>query len=56
MNLNNAAFNALGPAKSSMEVLAQKEQKFDLIFLDADKPNYTTYYKVQTCPSPKLFA
>lgn len=46
MNLNNAALNALGPAKSSMEVLAQKKQQFDLIFIDADKPSYTTYYKV----------
>lgn len=54
MNLNNAAFDALGPAKSSMEVLAQKKQKFDLIFLDADKPSYITYYKVQICPPPKL--
>lgn len=35
-----------GPAKSSMEVLAQKKQQFDLIFIDADKPSYTTYYKM----------
>lgn len=35
-----------GPAKTSLEVLAEKKQKFDLIFLDADKQNYTTYYKM----------
>ena len=37
----------VAPAQESMERLAQKKQQFDLIFLDADKPSYVQYYKVQ---------
>ena len=40
-------FFTVAPAQESMERLAQKKQQFDLIFLDADKPSYVQYYKVQ---------
>ncbi len=34
----------LGPALSSLETLPA-DQRFDLIFIDADKPNYLAYYE-----------
>nr|XP_034327017.1 probable caffeoyl-CoA O-methyltransferase 3 isoform X3 [Crassostrea gigas] len=34
-----------GPAKSSLEILAKKKEQFDIIFIDADKKGYITYYK-----------
>lgn len=36
----------IGPAKSSLEILAKKKEQFDIIFIDADKESYITYYKV----------
>ena len=33
-----------GPALESLGTLRSKEQKFDLIFIDADKENYKNYY------------
>ncbi|XP_048737361.1 uncharacterized protein LOC125652315 isoform X3 [Ostrea edulis] len=36
----------LGPAKDALEKLSDQKMEFDLIFLDADKSNYSTYYKV----------
>ena len=34
----------IGPALESLSRLKKKEQKFDLIFIDADKENYKNYY------------
>ena len=34
----------IGPAVESLSSLKKKEQKFDLIFIDADKENYKNYY------------
>ena len=34
----------IGPALESLSNLKKKEQKFDLIFIDADKENYKNYY------------
>ena len=34
----------IGPAIESLSSLKKKEQKFDLIFIDADKENYKNYY------------
>ena len=34
----------IGPALESLSSLKKKEQKFDLIFIDADKENYKNYY------------
>ena len=33
-----------GPARESINNLKKKEQKFDLVFIDADKENYKSYY------------
>lgn len=35
-----------GDAKDSIKALADKKMQFDLIFIDADKENYSVYYKV----------
>ena len=34
----------IGPALESISTLKKKEQKFDLVFIDADKENYKSYY------------
>ena len=34
----------IGPALESLSDLKKEEQKFDLIFIDADKENYKNYY------------
>ena len=34
----------IGPALESLSILKKEEQKFDLIFIDADKENYKNYY------------
>ena len=34
----------IGPALESISNLKKKEQKFDLVFIDADKENYKNYY------------
>ena len=34
----------IGPALESLSNLKKKEQKFDLVFIDADKENYKNYY------------
>ena len=34
----------IGPALESINNLKKKEQKFDLVFIDADKENYINYY------------
>ena len=34
----------IGPAIENMNNLKKKEQKFDLVFIDADKENYKNYY------------
>ncbi|XP_033759050.1 caffeoyl-CoA O-methyltransferase-like [Pecten maximus] len=35
-----------GPALKSIEEMADAGEKFDLVFIDADKDNYLNYYKV----------
>ena len=37
-----------GPALDSIKTLGEKKESFDIIFMDADKPNYENYYKVMT--------
>ena len=34
----------IGPAHESINNIKKKEQKFDLVFIDADKENYKSYY------------
>ena len=34
----------IGPALENINDLKKKEQKFDLVFIDADKENYKNYY------------
>ncbi len=34
----------IGPALDSMNYLKKSDQKFDLVFIDADKENYKNYY------------
>lgn len=34
-----------GPAIESLEKLAEKKTKFDVIFMDANKEGYVPYYK-----------
>ena len=34
----------IGPALKSISNLKRKDQKFDLVFIDADKENYKSYY------------
>ena len=34
----------IGPALESISYFKKKEQKFDLVFIDADKENYKNYY------------
>ncbi|OWF43376.1 caffeoyl-CoA O-methyltransferase-like [Mizuhopecten yessoensis] len=36
----------IGPAKDNMEQLAQEGQKFDIVFIDANKEGYLDYYKI----------
>lgn len=35
----------MGPALLSIDILTKQKQKFDLIFMDADKENYPVYYQ-----------
>lgn len=35
----------IGPALNSLEILAEKRMKFDVIYIDADKKGYVQYYK-----------
>jgi caffeoyl-CoA O-methyltransferase len=35
----------MGPALLTIEILTKQKQKFDLIFMDADKENYPIYYQ-----------
>ena len=40
----NKIKSIIGPALESINNLKKKEQKFDLVFIDADKENYKNYY------------
>ena len=40
----NKVKTIIGPALESINNLKKKEQKFDLVFIDADKENYKSYY------------
>ena len=40
----NKIKTTIGPALESISNLKTKEQKFDLVFIDADKENYKSYY------------
>ncbi|WP_354699089.1 class I SAM-dependent methyltransferase [Paraconexibacter sp. AEG42_29] len=35
----------VGPAAATLDTLADDEQQFDFVFLDADKPGYTDYFR-----------
>ena len=35
-----------GPALDGMKTLGDRKESFDVIFIDADKPNYANYYQV----------
>tara|TARA_Y100001970_G_C14108105_1_gene789321 strand:- start:215 stop:871 length:657 start_codon:yes stop_codon:yes gene_type:complete len=41
---NDKIKTIVGPALESLSNLKKKEQKFDLVFIDADKENYKNYY------------
>ena len=41
-------FQRLGAAKDSLVKLVEEKQKFDLVFIDADKTGYLDYYKVES--------
>ena len=43
-NQENKIKTIVGPALESISNLKKKEQKFDLVFIDADKENYKSYY------------
>lgn len=36
----------VGPAADAMKKMVQDGEKFDLIFIDADKENYIEYYEL----------
>ena len=40
----NKIKSIIGPALKSMSNFKEKKQKFDLVFIDADKENYKNYY------------
>ena len=40
----NKIKTTIGPALESISNLKKEEQKFDLVFIDADKENYKSYY------------
>jgi len=40
----NKVKTIIGPALESLSNFKKKEQKFDLVFIDADKENYKNYY------------
>ena len=42
-----------GDAKETLRHLVKEKQSFDLIFIDADKPSYTEYYKVTSFKEPR---
>jgi len=41
----NKIKSIIGSAMESISNLKKKEQKFDLVFIDADKENYKNYFK-----------
>ena len=43
-NQDNKIKTIIGPALASISNLKTKKQKFDLVFIDADKENYKNYY------------
>jgi len=43
-NQENKIKTIIGPALESLSNLNKKNQKFDLVFIDADKENYKNYY------------
>ena len=42
----NKIKSIVGPALQNLNNLKEKEQKFDLVFIDADKENYKNYYNL----------
>ena len=43
---NNKIETLIAPAMESLTSLKEKKEKFDLVFIDADKENYKNYYEV----------
>ena len=46
VNLDNNIETVISPALETLEKFLQKGEKFDLIFIDADKGNYKNYYEL----------
>ena len=45
-NLQNKINTILGPALKSLNNLINSNMKYDLVFIDADKPNYKKYFEL----------
>ena len=43
-NQDNKIQTLIAPALDSLKLLKEKKEKFDLVFIDADKENYKNYY------------
>ena len=44
-NQDNKIQTLIAPALDSLKLLKEKKEKFDLVFIDADKENYKNYYE-----------
>jgi len=42
---DNKIQTIIGPALESLKIFKEKKEKFDLVFIDADKENYKIYYE-----------
>ena len=45
-NLDNKIEIVISPALETLKKFSQEKKKFDLIFIDADKGNYKSYYEL----------
>ena len=44
-NQDNKIQTLIAPALDSLKLLKEKKEKFELVFIDADKENYKNYYE-----------